>query len=86
VLVVAVEDYRPVFFLSLDSRFYVLDTIENVFSRACVLPNIECIFNAKSFSLENLSLLTNIQKFSTVCRNGQLIWLGGHFEKAAFRG
>jgi len=34
----------------------------------------------------NQSLLTNFQKLSTVCRNGQLIWLVGHFEKAAFSG
>jgi len=66
-------------------------------------------FSAKSFSLGNLSLLTNVRKlFSasntvsivayvfikrcyacstviriTYCRDGQLIWLKGHFEKIA---
>jgi len=65
-----------VFCLPFDFTFYLHDSIENVFSHTCVLPNIECIFSAKSFSLGILSLLTNLQKFSTVCRNGQLIWLG----------
>jgi len=42
-LVVAVGDYRPVFYLLFDFIFYVLDSIENVFSHTCVLPNIKCI-------------------------------------------
>jgi len=36
-------DYLPVFCLPFDFRFYLLDSIENVFSRTCVLPKIECI-------------------------------------------
>jgi len=40
------------------------------------------IFSMKSFSLGNLSLLTNFQKLSTdtVSRDGQLIWLRDYFE------
>jgi len=64
----------------------MLGSIENVFSHTRVLPNIEGIFSAKSFRLGNISLLTNFQKLFAVCRNGQLIWLGGHFEKAADSG
>jgi len=41
---------------------------------------------AKSLSLRNLSLLTNLEKLFTDCRVGQLILLGGHFEKARFNG
>jgi len=63
VLVVAVGDYHPVFCLPFDFRFLLLDSIENVFSRTCVLPNIECIFNAKSFSSGNLTLLPNWASF-----------------------
>ena len=48
VLVVAVGDYCAVLCLPFDFRFYLLDNTENVFSRTCVLPNIECIFSAKS--------------------------------------
>jgi len=33
--------------------------VENVLSHTYVLPNVEDIFSAKSFILENLSLLTN---------------------------
>jgi len=62
VLVVAVGDYRPAFCLPFYFRFYLLDSIENVFSRTYVLPKIECIFSAKSCSLGNLSLLTYFQK------------------------
>ena len=54
-----------------------------VLSRTYVLSNIESIVSAKSFCLGNLFLLANFQKLSTVCTDGQLIWLGGHFEKAA---
>jgi len=39
---------------------------ENVLSHTYVLPNIECIFSAKSFPLGNLSLLSNVQKLCTV--------------------
>ena len=77
VLFVAVGDYRPVICLPFYCRFYLLDSKENVFSRTCVLPNIQCIFSAGSCSLGNLSLRTNLQKPSTVCRNVQLIWMGG---------
>ena len=49
-------------------RFLFLDLIsfiaENVLSHIYVFPNIECIFSAKSFSLGNLSLLTNFQNIS----------------------
>jgi len=31
-----------------------------------MFPKVECIFNAKWFSLGNLSLLTNFQTLSTV--------------------
>jgi len=44
-------------------RFLFLDLtcfmVENVLSRTYVLPNVERIFSAKSFSLGNLSLLAN---------------------------
>jgi len=43
-------------FLFLDSTCFI---VENVLSHTYVLPNIECIFSAKSFSLRNLSVLTN---------------------------
>jgi len=46
-----------------------------------MLPNIECIFSAKSLNSGNQSLLTNYQKLPTLCRDGQLIWPGGHFWK-----
>jgi len=87
--------------------------VENVRAPTHVLyvfPNVQRIFSAKSFSLGNLFLLTNVQKFFTVsntvsivaqifikrcyacstvitithCRDGQLIWLKGHFEKVTF--
>jgi len=57
-----------------------------------VFPNIACIFIAKPFSLGNLSFLTHFQVSNsnsvsftikitcTCCRDGQLIWLEGHFE------
>jgi len=48
VLVVAVGDYCAVFCLPFDFSFYLLDNIENVFSRTCVLANIESLFCAKS--------------------------------------
>jgi len=52
-----------------------------------MLPSTECIFSAKSFSqLEKSILLTNFQTLSTVYKDGKLMWLGGHFEKAAFSG
>ena len=51
-------------------RFPFLDLtcyiVENVLSHTYVLPNIECVFSAKSFSLGNLSLLTNFQNVSWV--------------------
>jgi len=34
--------------------------VENVLSHMYVLPNVERIFSAKSFSFGNLSLLTNL--------------------------
>jgi len=37
-----------------------------------MLPNIECVFSAKSFSLGNISSLTSFQKLCTVCKDGQL--------------
>jgi len=44
-------------------RFLFLDLIcfmlENVLSHTYVLPNVDRIFSAKSFSLGNLSYLTN---------------------------
>jgi len=43
--------------------------VENVLSHTYVLSNVECIFSAKFFSLENLSLLTNFQKLPTVYSN-----------------
>jgi len=61
----AVGDYRPVLCLSFDVRFYFFDSLKNLFSRTCVLANIECIFSAKSCSLGNLSLLNNFQKLLT---------------------
>ena len=45
-------------FLFLDSTSFI---VENVLSHTYVLSNIEFIFSAKSFSLGNLSLLTNLQ-------------------------
>jgi len=54
-------------------RFLFLDLVrfmvENVLSHTYVLSNVECIFSAKFFSLENLSLLTNFQKLPTVYSN-----------------
>jgi len=61
---VAVGDCRPVFCLPFYLRFYLLGSIENEFSRTCVLPEIECIFSAQSYSLVKLCLLTNFQKLS----------------------
>ena len=40
--------------------------VENVLSHTYVLPNIECMFSAKSFSLGNLSLLNNFQNLSWI--------------------
>ena len=40
--------------------------VENVLLHTHLLPNIEYIFCAKSFSLGNLSLLTNFPKLYTV--------------------
>jgi len=67
VLVVPVGNYCPVFRLPFN-LFSDLSCFiaENVLSHEYMFPNIECIFNAKSFSLGNLSLLTNFQKLSTV--------------------
>jgi len=39
----------------------------------CVFPNIECIFNAKSFSFKNLFLLTNLQKLSAVSNTVSIV-------------
>jgi len=39
----------------------------------CVFPKVESIFSAKSFSLENLSLLTNFQKLFTVSNTVSII-------------
>jgi len=38
--------------------------VVNVLSHTCVLPNVESIFSAKSFSLGNLSFLNNFLKLS----------------------
>ena len=40
--------------------------VEGVLSHMYALPNRECIFSEKSFSLGNLFLLNNFQKLSTV--------------------
>jgi len=77
---------RACVFHSIVDFTYLLGSRENVFSRTCVLPKIECIFGAKSCSLGILPLPTNFQKLSTVWRNGQLVWQGGHFEKVAVSG
>ena len=60
-----VESRRQLFSVWFGIRFLFLDLtsfiVENVLSHTYVLPNIECIFSAKSFSMGNLSLLTNFQ-------------------------
>jgi len=50
---------------------------EDILLHTYVLTNIECIFSGKSFSLRNLSLLTNFQKLSTVQSNGGQLRLDG---------
>ena len=50
-------------FLFLDLTCFI---VEKVLSHKYVIPNIECIFSAKSFILGNLSWLTNFQKLPTV--------------------
>jgi len=47
--------------------------VENVLSHTYVLPNVECIVNAKSFSLANLSQLTNFQKLSAISRTVSIV-------------
>jgi len=44
-----------------------------VLSHMYVFPNVERIFIAKSFSLENLSLLTNFQKLFTVSNTVSIV-------------
>ena len=62
---IQVGEYRPVFCVHFDLFLDVAGfVVENVFSHTHMLPNIECIFSAKSFSLRNLSLLTNFQKLA----------------------
>jgi len=50
-------------FLFLDLTCFIAD---NVHSHTYVFSNIECIFSAKSFSLKNLSLLSNFENVSAV--------------------
>jgi len=52
-----------------------------MYSHTYVLTNTERIFSAKSFSLENLSFLTNFKNFSTVLsRVSQPVGQGKNFD------
>jgi len=50
-------------FLFLDLTCFI---VENVLLDKYVFQNIQCNFSVKSFSVRNLSLLTNFQKLSSV--------------------
>jgi len=59
----------PVFRAHFDFRFrfgLLNAVVETFLSHKYLLPSHECIFSAKSFSLENLSLLTKFQKLPAV--------------------
>ena len=62
----AVADRKPSSSVSCALWFLFLDLacfmVENALSHTFVRPNIACIFSVKSFSLGNISLLTNLQK------------------------
>jgi len=57
-------------FLFLDLTCFI---VENVLSHTYVFPNIKCIFSAKSFTLENLTLLPNFQKLFAVSNTVSIV-------------
>jgi len=76
-LVLLVKSQRLSSSVSSASRFLFSDLtcfiVENALSHTHVFPNIECIFSAKSFSLGNLSLLTNFHKLSAVSNTVNIV-------------
>jgi len=105
-----VTDLHSISVFTVDLTCFNVENVRTLTHVLYVLPNVQRIFSAKSFSLANLFLLTNFQKLFTVsntvtivahifikrcyacstvvtityCRDGQLIWLKGHFDEVAF--